>query len=91
MNLWETIKGFFFSLYERFNDFLQSTLDIDGRLISLYQEFVVPLPELIKIVGIVFTGIVIVLGVLSFVKKMLKLFVVLAVILAIVVLITQLT
>ncbi|MFU8793067.1 MAG: hypothetical protein ACNA7K_03495 [Acholeplasmataceae bacterium] len=91
MNLWETVKGFFFSLYERFNDFLQATLDIDGRLIALYQEFVVPLPELIKIVGIVFTGIIIVLGVLSFVKKMLKLFVVLAVILAIVVLITQLT
>lgn len=91
MNLWETVKGFFFSLYDRFNDFLQSTLDIDGRLIGLYQEFVVPLPELIKIVGIVFTGIVVVLGVLSFVKKMLKLFVVLAVILAIVVLITQLT
>lgn len=91
MNLWETVKGFFLSLYDRFNDFLQATLDIDGRLIGLYQEFVVPLPELIKIVGIVFTGIIIVLGVLSFVKKMLKLFVVLAVILAIVVLITQLS
>ena len=91
MNLWETVKGFLMSIYDRFNDFLQATLDIDGRLLGLYQEFVVPLPELIKIVGVVFTGIVIVLGVLSFVKKMLKLFIVLAVILAIVVLITQLS
>jgi hypothetical protein len=91
MNLWGTIEGFLVSIYERFNSFLQGALDIDGRLIGLYEEFVMPLPELFKIVGVVFTGIVIVLGVLSFVKKMLKLFIVLAVILAIVVLITQLS
>ena len=69
MNLWGTIEGFLVSIYERFNGFLQGALDIDGRLIGLYEEFVVPLPELFKIVGVVFTGIVIVLGVLSFVKK----------------------
>lgn len=89
--IWDTIKGFFLSIYDRFNDFLRTTLDIDGRLIGLYQEFVTPLPEIIKIVGVVFLGIIIVLGVLSFVKKMLKLFIVLAVILAIVMLLTQLS
>ena len=88
--MWDTIKGFFESIYVRFNGFLQTTLNIDEKLIGLYEEFVVPLPELIKIVGIVFAGIILVLGVLSFVKKMLKLFIVLAVILAIVLLITQL-
>lgn len=92
MNLaiWDTVKGFFLNLYERFNTFLQDTLDIDGRLIGLYEEFIVPLPELIKIVGIVFIAIILILGVLSFVKKMLKLFVVLAVILAIVFFLTRL-
>jgi hypothetical protein len=92
MNLaiWDTVKGFFLKLYERFNTFLQDTLDIDGRLIGLYEEFIVPLPELIKIVGIVFIVIILILGVLSFVKKMLKLFVVLAVILAIVFFLTRL-
>ena len=89
--MWETIKNFFSSIHDRFNAFLQNTLDIDGRLIGLYEEFIVPIPELIKIVGVVFVSIILVLGVLSFVKKMLKLFVVLAIILAIVVLITQLT
>jgi type IV secretory pathway VirB2 component (pilin) len=88
--IWDTLKGFFLGLYDKFNDFLANTLDIDGKLIDLYQEFIVPLPEIIKIVGIVFTGIIIVLGVLSFVKKMLKLFVVLAVILAIVLILTRL-
>lgn len=93
MNLaiWDTVKGFLLGLYERFNLFLQDTLDIDGRLIGLYQEFIAPLPEVIKIVGIAFTAIIIVLGVLSFVKKMLKLFVVLAVILAIVFFLTRLS
>ena len=90
-SLWDTIKGFLLGLYDKFNAFLQDTLDIDGKLISLYQEFIVPLPEIIKIVGIVFTGIIIVLGVLSFVKKMLKLFIVLAVILAIVLILTRLS
>lgn len=88
--MWDVVKGFFESLYGRFNGFLQNTLDIDNKLIALYQEFVAPLPEVIKIVGIVFLGIVIVLGVISFVKKMLKLFIVLAVILAIVFFVTQL-
>lgn len=90
-SLWDTIKGFLLSLYDKINGFLQDTLDIDGKLIGLYQEFIVPLPEIIKIVGIVFTGIIIVLGVLSFVKKMLKLFIVLAVILAIVLILTRLS
>lgn len=88
--MWDTIKGFFESLYGRFNDFLQTTLDIDGKVLALYDQFIVPLPEIIKIVGMVFLGIVIVLGVISFVKKMLKLFIVLAVILAIVFFATQL-
>ncbi|PKK97485.1 MAG: hypothetical protein CVV58_01040 [Tenericutes bacterium HGW-Tenericutes-3] len=89
--MWDILRGFFESIYGRFNGFLADTIDLDGKLLGLYDQFVSPLPELIKIVGVVFVGIVIVLGTISFVKKMLKLFVVLAVILAIVVLITQLT
>lgn len=89
--MWNTIRGFFESIYGKFNGFLADTLDLDGKLLGLYDQFVAPLPELIKIVGVVFVGIVIVLGTISFVKKMLKLFIVLAVILAIVLLITQLS
>jgi hypothetical protein len=89
--MWDIVKGFFESLYGRFNGFLQTTLDIDGKVLALYDQFIVPLPELIKVVGMVFLGIVIVLGVISFVKKMLKLFIVLAVILAIVFFATQIS
>ena len=88
--MWDIVKGFFETLYGKFNGFLQTTLDIDGKVLALYDQFVVPLPEIIKILGMVFLGIIIVLGVISFVKKMLKLFIVLAVILAIVFFATQL-
>jgi len=88
--MWEIVKGFLGSFYERFNGFLQNTLQIDDRLIGLYNEFISPLPELIKMVGIVFVSFIIVFGTIGFVKKMLKLFVVLALILAIVLMITQL-
>ncbi len=86
----DVVKNLFGSLYDRFNGFLQNTLQIDERLIGLYQEFISPLPELIKIVGLVFVSFIIVFGTIGFVKKMLKLFVVLALILAIVLMITQL-
>ncbi|MBU1141602.1 MAG: hypothetical protein KKG64_03675 [Firmicutes bacterium] len=89
--MWGVVRGFLESIYGKFNGFLSDTLDIDGKLLGLYDQFVSPLPEVIKIVGAVFVGIILVLGTLSFVKKMLKLFIVLAVILAIVLLITQLT
>ncbi len=88
--MFDAIKNFFESIFGSFNGFLQNSLDIDGKLTGLYDQFISPLPELIKIVGAVFVGIILVLGTLSFVKKMLKLFIVLAVILAIVLLITQL-
>jgi type IV secretory pathway VirB2 component (pilin) len=92
--MWNFIQGLFDnllgSLFDRINQFLIDTLKIDETLLGLYDQFVAPLPEWIKILGIIFVGIILVLGTLSFVKKMLKLFIVIAVILAIVVLATQL-
>lgn len=88
--MWETITNLFESLYGRFNSYLTDLLDIDSRLIGLYGEYISPLPELIKVVGIVFVGFILVFGTIGFVKKMLKLFIVLAVILAIVFFLTRL-
>lgn len=89
--MWEAIKNFFENIYGSINGWMQSTFRFDEIAIDLYNQFIVPLPEIIKILGSVLLGIIIVLGVISFVKKMLKLFIVLAVILAIVFLVTQLT
>jgi hypothetical protein len=88
--MWEVIKEFFINQYENFNGYLMDTLDFDGKILGLYTDFVSPLPELIKILGAVFVGVLLVFGTISFVKKLLKLFVVIAVILVIVLAVTQL-
>ena len=89
--MWEAIMNFFENIYGSINGWMQNTFRFDEIALGLYDQFIVPLPEIFKILGSVLLGIIIVLGVISFVKKMLKLFVVLAVILAIVFLVTQLT
>lgn len=89
MGFLDTIKGFFGSIHEGINGFLQRILDIDGRLLSLYDEFVMPLPELVKVAGIIFLTIIIVLGVMSFAKKMLKLLIILAIIFVVIMALTR--
>lgn len=67
---------------------LKSTIQFDQTLLELYNQFIVPLPELFKILGGVLLSIIIVLGTFTFIKKLLKLFIVIAVIIVIVLAIT---
>lgn len=89
--MWQAISDFFSNIYGTVNDWIRNLIHFDQVFMDLYNQFIVPLPELIKILGAGLLVIIIVLGVISFVKKMLKLFIVIAVILAIVFLVTQLT
>jgi hypothetical protein len=87
--MWNTIKNLVDSIFGGFNNLLQDWIGFDEKILGLYDQFIVPQPELFKLVGFAFFAIIVVLGVMSFVKKMLKLFIVLAVILAIVLLGSQ--
>mgnify|MGYP000854169448 CR=1 FL=1 len=78
------ILQFFTDIIGSLDGWLESTLQFDNNLLGLYNDYIAPIPELFKLVGAVFLGIIIVLGTASFVKKMLKLFLVLAVIIIIV-------
>ena len=73
--MWKAIEGFFVGLYDSVNGWMQSTFRFDEIVMDLYNQFIVPLPEIVKILGSVLLGIIVVLGVISFVKKMLKLFI----------------
>ncbi len=88
--MWEIVRDFFVNQFDRFDGFLGDTIDIDGRLLELYNQFVSPLPEFIKILGAIFVVVLLIFGTVSFVKKLLKLFIVIAVILVIVLAITHL-
>jgi hypothetical protein len=87
--MWNTIKEFVEKIFGGFNNLLIDWIGFDEKILSLYDQFIAPQPELFKILGLVFLSIIIVLGVMSFVKKMLKLFIVIAVILGIVLLLSQ--
>ena len=78
------ILQFFTDIIGSLDSWLESTLQFDNTLLGLYNDYIAPIPEFFKLVGAVFLGIIIVLGTASFVKKMLKLFLVLAVIIIIV-------
>ena len=78
------ILNFVNSIFGDINGFLQNLIGLDNLILNLYDQFIKPLPELIKIPGTVLLLVIIILGTIQFVKKMLKLFVVIAVILVIV-------
>ena len=78
------ILNFVNSIFGDINGFLQNLIGLDNLILNLYDQFIKPLPELVKIPGTVLLLIIIILGTIQFVKKMLKLFVVIAVILVIV-------
>ena len=84
--MWELIKEFVDRVFGGFNNLLQDWIQFDDMVLGLYDQFIAPQPELFKIIGAAFLAIIIVLGVMSFVKKMLKLFLVIGVILGIIVL-----
>ncbi|TNF09724.1 MAG: hypothetical protein EP317_00300 [Bacillota bacterium] len=87
--MWNTIKDFVERIFGGFNNLIKDLVGFDEKILGLYDQFIAPQPEIFKILGAVFLGIIIVLGVISFVKKMLKLFIVIAVILGIVLLLSQ--
>jgi len=72
------------NIFGDINGFLQNLIQFDQRILGFYDQVIAPLPELIKIPGSILLSVIIVLGTVQFVKKMLKLFIVLAVILVIV-------
>jgi hypothetical protein len=78
------ILNFINSIFGDINGFLQNLIGLDKLILNLYDQFIKPLPELVKIPGTVLLLVIIILGTIQFVKKMLKLFVVMAVILVIV-------
>lgn len=78
------IFNFINNIFGDINGFLQNLIQFDDLILGFYDQVIAPLPELVKIPGSVLLAIIIVLGTIQFVKKMLKLFIVVAVILVIV-------
>lgn len=77
------------NIFQRFWDWLNEIvgkLNFDGLLDQFVEQYVTGLPEIFKWLLAILLGIIIILGTISFIKKTLKLFIVL-IIIAVVILI----
>ena len=62
-------------------------LDFDGKIVGLYEKFIATLPELFKWLLLVLTIIILILGIISFVKKTFKVSIILGIIIGVIFLI----
>ena len=66
-----------------FNDFLKNLIDFDNNFFSLYETYISNLPELIKILGALALTLFSVTGLFVFLKKMIKVLIIIAIVLVI--------
>lgn len=86
MEVLDSIWAFIKKMFGSFDNFLEELVDFDKLAIDFYNNVIMPFPEWVKILGTIGLAIVVVFGILSIAKKMMKLLILVVVILAIVVL-----
>ncbi|CCV64460.1 hypothetical protein BN85408830 [Alteracholeplasma palmae J233] len=91
VRIWEAIVNFFNQVGTKINEWLANTISFDQKMQGLYDTFIAPMPEIYKILGSIFILLLLVLGVISFIKKALKLFIVIIIIGVIIFLFMQFT
>lgn len=77
------ILNIFQNIWQWLNDVV-SKLNFDGLLNDLIESYVNPLPEVFKWLFAILLSIIVILGTISFIKKTLKLFIVLIIIAAVI-------
>lgn len=80
----------FKKLFTDFNGWMASVFKFDQHLLNFYNNIIAPLPEWVKMVGLVITLIALVLGTFQLIKKFAKLAIILLIVFALIVLITWL-
>jgi hypothetical protein len=89
LNVWDSIVNFFSNFGNTINNWFKDTFKFDDLILGGYNEFISPVAEIFKWLGLVFVGIILVLGIISFIKKFIKLFIVLVVIFLIIIIVTK--
>lgn len=87
--IWDGILGFLGNLIGTLDGWLESTIQFDDRVVAFYQDIIVPIPEVFKLLGAILFAVIVIMGTFTFIKKLLKLFIVIAVIIVIVLAISQ--
>lgn len=84
----QSIFTFIGDLIQDFDVFLKNIIQFDQTVLNLYNDIIAPIPELFKLLGAILLAVIVVLGTVTFMKKLVKLFVVIAVIIVIVLAVT---
>lgn len=82
------MKEFFVNIWLKIDDVLKG-LKLDEHILRLYDTYVSPLHELFKWLLVILLLIIVVLGSITFAKKMIKLFLVIAIIAAIIIFLSK--
>ncbi len=67
-------------IIEDLNTFLLEKLAFDDKIIGFYVNYISPLKEWVKIVGLLAITVLLIFGIFGFIKKLYKLFIVLIII-----------
>lgn len=76
----DQIIEFFISAWAWINEAFTNALNLEGFLANLYTQYITPIPSFLKTILLVLACIIFVLGTIAFIKKMIKLFIVVAII-----------
>lgn len=85
----DKIIEFFTSAWAWINDAFNNALNLEGFLGNLYMQYIFPIPSFLKTLLLVLGIIILILGIISFIKKTIKLFVVIAVISLVIIFLTN--
>ena len=80
----ESIIQLIGNLIGDFNEWLKSIIAFDDNFYNIYNTYIVPLPELLKILGAALIAVFSFTGLIVFLKKMIKVIFIIAVVLIIV-------
>lgn len=86
MEILDKIWAFLMDVFGNFDTMLKDLVNFDQLAMDFYTDFIVPFPEWVKILGTLSLLVVVIFGLLSIAKKMMKLLIIIAVILGILIL-----
>ncbi|MGI6787328.1 MAG: hypothetical protein ACOX5X_02090 [Acholeplasmataceae bacterium] len=80
------VANFFQGIYDKINGWFKDLIQFDDKVQLFYDTIIAPLPELVKMLGLVFVALLLILGAISFIKKFIKTSIIIGIIILIVVL-----
>lgn len=79
-DIWQHILNFLSEAGRQFDQFILGIFNFDSFVIGAYTDHISGFPEIVKIIGALFVVFLLVLGIISLIKKSLKLVIILAII-----------